>query len=90
MMFKKALPYKVLSGKKTQTRRDIKRRPGVQVFSVGQVIGVRVGYTKYIGAIRIVRRRQENLGEISEEDAKKEGCDSVEEFKKTWINLFGN
>ena len=35
-MFKKALLEKVLSGVKTQTRRDIKRRPGVQVFSVGQ------------------------------------------------------
>lgn len=90
MMFKKALLEKVLSGEKTQTRRDIKRKPGVQVFSVGQVIGVRAGYTKYIGAIRIVRRRQENLGDISEEDAKKEGCHSVEEFKTIWIKLFGN
>jgi hypothetical protein len=35
-MFKKALLEKVFSGEKTQTRRDIKRRPGVQVFSVGQ------------------------------------------------------
>ena len=61
------------------TRRDIKRKPGVQVFSVGQVIGIRAGYTKYIGAIRIVKRRQENLGDISEEDAKKEGCDIIRE-----------
>ncbi|MGD0449755.1 MAG: hypothetical protein ABSA79_01710 [Candidatus Bathyarchaeia archaeon] len=78
-MFKKALLEKVLTGEKTQTRRDIRRKPGVQVFSVGQVIGIRAGYTKYIGAIRIVRRRQENLGEISEEDAKKEGCDIIRE-----------
>ena len=89
-MFKKPLLEKVLSGEKTQTRRDIKRRPGVQVFSVGQVVGIRAGYTEYIGAIRIVGRRQENLGEISEEDAKKEGCDGVEEFRSIWIRLFGN
>ena len=89
-MFKKTLLEKVLSGEKTQTRRDIKRKPGVQVFSVGQVVGIRAGYTKYIGAIRIVGRRQENIGDISEEDAKREGCGSVEEFKIVWIKLFGN
>ena len=88
-MFKRAMLNKILAGEKTQTRRDIKRKPGVQVLRVGQIVGVRAGYTKYVGYIRIIKRRREKLGDISEEDAKKEGCINVEDFRQTWTRLFG-
>jgi hypothetical protein len=89
MMFKRPLLDKILGGQKTQTRRSIKRKPGAQVFSVGDIVGIRAGYTKYVGYIRVTTRRREKLGCITEEDAKKEGCASVEDFKATWGRLFG-
>jgi hypothetical protein len=88
-MFKKALLEKILAGEKTETRRSCKRKPGVQVYDVGQVVGIRGGYTKYSAYIRITAKRREKLDDITEDGTKREGCTSVEDFKATWIRVAG-
>lgn len=89
MLFKKPLLEKILSGQKTQTRRSIKKKRGARVYSVGDKMGVRAGYTKYTAYVIITKRVRQKLGNISEIDAQKEGFSSIEEFKQIWIKLYG-
>jgi hypothetical protein len=89
MMFKKALLEKVLSGEKTQTRRSTQRKPGVRVYEVGEIVGIRAGYTKYTAYIRITGKRKDKIGNITEDDARKEGFASIEDFKQTWVRIAG-
>jgi hypothetical protein len=39
--------------------------------------------------IRILRASQERLGDITAEDAKREGFDTVEAFRKEWEEIHG-
>ena len=39
--------------------------------------------------IRITRRFQQRLGEITPEDVQKEGFGSFDEFKCEWTNIYG-
>jgi hypothetical protein len=85
-LFKKHLLNKVLDGSKTQTRR-IHRRP----LKVGRSYGVRCRrYEPSVAHIKILRASQERLGAISPEDAKKEGFETSEEFRKAWIEIHGS
>ncbi|MHA1834988.1 MAG: ASCH domain-containing protein [Candidatus Baldrarchaeia archaeon] len=89
MLFKRTLLGKILSGEKTQTRRPVTKKRGRQVYSVGQKVGVRNGFKPYVAYIIIKRRYKARLGDITEQDAKKEGFNSVEEFKQFWIEIYG-
>jgi len=40
--------------------------------------------------ILITRRWQERLGDISPEDVKKEGYETLEDFKKAWTDIYGS
>lgn len=84
-MFKRHLLEKVLSGEKTQTRRISKRK-----YKIGKEYRLRKDwYHYYDHRIKIIDRREERLGDITEEDAVREGFNSVKDFKKAWINING-
>ena len=77
----------ILQGKKTQTRRIWKR---IKVKK-GGIYKIRrhIFSKKHYGLIQVTNIRKEKLGDITEEDAKKEGCSSVAEFKKVWKEIYG-
>lgn len=78
-----------MKGEKTQTRRPIERKPGIHVYNMGEKVGVRAGYTKFVAYIVVKKRFRQRLGDISAEDAKKEGFPSTEDFKRAWAALYG-
>jgi hypothetical protein len=83
-IFKPELLKKILEGTKTQTR-----RPGKQRYREGRRYGVRSSrFKKSEAHIVITRSRREKLGDISREDAKKEGFSNVEEFQTTWRRIY--
>jgi hypothetical protein len=84
MLFKADLLAKVLSGQKTQTR-----RLGTKQFTVGSIQPVSSGYTKPAGYIKITRKYRQPLYCMSEKEAKKEGFNSLDEFRQTWIQING-
>jgi hypothetical protein len=72
-----------LQGRKTQTRRTSQRK-----YRVGRYYAIRNRlFGKPQGHIIITRRFQQKLGEISPEDVKKKGYNSLEEFRKAWIEI---
>jgi hypothetical protein len=84
-LFKRELLEKVLQGKKTQTRRIHQ-----QHLRVDHVYGVRCRrFDRSAAHIRILRVREEQLGNITLEDAKKEGFKSLEEFRGAWTEING-
>jgi len=83
MLFKRHHIKKILQGRKTQTRRTSRRK-----YKIGRYYAIRDTYFgKPQGHIIITRRFQQKLGEISPEDVKKEGFNSLEEFRKAWIEI---
>lgn len=85
-VFKRHLLRKVLEGHKTQTRRTHKR-----TLTVGRTYGIRsTRFEKSQGHITITRRFQQKLGDVTEEDAKKEGFKDLKEFKQEWIKIYGS
>ena len=84
-MFHKQHIPKIFSGRKVQTRRLHKRK-----WKVGKVYVLRRNwFDKGIGKILITRRFEQKLGEISPEDVKKEGYNSLEEFRRAWESING-
>ncbi len=83
ILFKQVLrhPEMILKGKKTQTR-----RVGTKRWNVGAVhlAKTQMLSTEYFAKILITGVRQERLGDITLEDAQKEGCKSVEEYIDIW------
>lgn len=86
LLFKPELVELIQSGKKTQTRRTWSR-PRVRVGSVHQVKSSLFGEAHC--QVRISDLRRERLGDISEEDARAEGCNSREEFAQLWRSIHG-
>jgi hypothetical protein len=85
MLFKKPLLEKIIDGSKTQTRRTSK-----QTYKVGQTYGVTCRrYQKSQGHIQILNAKQPRLGDITQEDVKAEGFQTLDEFKETWIKING-
>lgn len=86
MMFKKSLLELVLSGLKTQTRRLHKH-----TLKKGRTYILKKNWVKNTGEyIKINRVAHQRLGDITEEDAEKEGFSSIEEFRKVWISINGS
>ena len=76
---------KIRTGRKTMTRRIHKRE-----WRVGRTYMVRDSpYSRSRLRIRILRKFRQKLGEISEEDIRKEGYSSLEEFKEVWTRIYG-
>jgi len=60
------------------------------MWTVGKAYGIRDKlFAKPEAKILILRRFGQRLGEISEEDAQKEGFKNKEEFMKAWAEIYG-
>jgi len=87
MLFKKKHIEMILAGRKTQTR----RLPGKSAnYSVGRVYAIRDGwFSKAQGYILITRKFRQKLGDINFEEVKKEGYNSLQEFRWAWEEVNG-
>jgi hypothetical protein len=84
-LFKRELLEKVLAGQKTQTRRIHK-----VTLKPGRTYAARcTRFQKAQARILITACRQEKLGAITLEDARKEGFTNPEEFKQAWTEIHG-
>ncbi|MEM1540785.1 MAG: ASCH domain-containing protein [Candidatus Bathyarchaeia archaeon] len=84
-LFKRYNIEKILAGVKTQTRRIHKH-----TWQVGKVYLLRDSwFSKGVAYIIVTRKFRQKLGDITLEDVKKEGYNSLEEFKAEWIKLHG-
>ena len=82
MLFKKHLLCKVLDGSKTQSRR---RCISKMRYRVGSIQPVKATYyEKAQGHIKIDQRFEQRLADMTEEEAKAEGFNSLAEFRKEW------
>jgi len=76
---------KILHEEKTQTRRTHKH-----TWKIGEVYALRdQWFRKPQGYILITRKFRQRLGEISLEDVKKEGYNSLKEFCNAWEEING-
>ena len=61
------------------------------MWTVGRVYSVRDKlFAKPEGKILILRRFGQRLGDVTEEDARKEGFSSKEEFREAWTAIYGS
>ncbi len=81
MLFKRHLAARVKAGTKTQSRRVSKIR-----YREGSIQPIQENYKpgKAKDHIKINRRYEQKLGDMTEEQAKAEGFQSLEEFQKEW------
>ena len=85
-LFKRNLIPLIHQGLKTHTRRTHKNE-----WKIGHTYKIKENYLdKGQGKILITRRFKQQLGNISLEDAKKEGFQTLEEFKSAWREINGN
>ena len=83
LMFKKHHLKMVIAGTKTMTRR-VHKRP----LKAGRVYQLRRDWYHSIPVwINMLKVYKERLGDISEEDARKEGGYTIEEFKEVWRDI---
>lgn len=84
-LFKRRNIHKIHEGQKTQTRRTHKR-----TWKLGKTYSIRASYFgKPEGHIKVTKKFQQKLGDISPEDVKKEGFNSLEAFRKAWEEING-
>lgn len=84
--FKKKFRKKILDGTKTVTRRYKKYGNTGDVFVVELCSGHLERMSRY-KKIKLTNVYSERLGAMTEEEALKEGCDSLEDFKKVWVEI---
>lgn len=84
MLFRSHLAAKVRAGQKTQSRRISKVR-----YREGSIQPVQENYKpgKAKDHIKINRRYEQKLGDVTEEQAKAEGFQSLAEFKEEWVTI---
>jgi hypothetical protein len=84
-LFKRKHVELILRGRKTQTRRIHSHE-----WKLGRVYGVRDKlFGKPVAHILVIRKFKQKLGEISVEDAGKEGYNSLQQFRKAWEEVHG-
>jgi len=88
MLFKPYLVEPILKGAKTETRRLWKRC----LVKVGSNYKAKTNFrsNSAFATIKIAYVRREKLGNINSNDVKKEGCRSLNEFKRIWIDSHGS
>ena len=84
MLFPRKVRDKILAGKKTQTRRI--RRFRKERYALRSIYTERAEECPWI---IITRKFRQRLGDVTEEDAQKEGFANLEEFKREWERLNG-
>lgn len=83
MLFSREQIRLIFEGKKTTTRRLYGLyRLGVQALQPSPI-------SRAIGKIDIIRKYQQRLGDMTEEDARKEGGYTLEEFRQIWQQIYG-
>jgi hypothetical protein len=86
MMFKKDLLDMVISGAKTQTRRRHKH-----TLRKDRIYAVKRNWLETTGDyIQIKKVYPQKLGDVSEEEAHKEGFSGLDEFREAWIRINGS
>ena len=87
ILFKPEHVAPILTGRKTQTRRLVGKRR----WKVGTVHLAKTGYRRdqTFARIRITAVRQERLGDITEEDAVREGYCSAAEYQEVFRRIYG-
>lgn len=86
LTFKRPFLSLILTGKKTQTRRLNGRK-----LQEGHIYAVMDDWTEGPKAyVRIIRKFQQRLGDITPEEIRKEGFNTLEEFKTAWIRCYGS
>ncbi len=88
MLFKPYLVQPILNGTKTETRRLWKRR----LVKVGGSYKAKTSFrsNSTFATISITYIRIERLGSIDSDGVKREGCKSLDEFKRIWIDSYGS
>jgi len=88
MLFKPYLVEPILKGAKTETRRLWKRC----LVKVGSNYKAKTNFrsNSAFATIKIAYIRREKLGKVDSGDVKKEGCRSLNEFKRIWIDSYGS
>ncbi len=86
ILFKKEHKPMILSGVKTQTRRKGKKR-----WNVGSIHMAKTGFRKddAFARILITGVREERLGDITDEDSRKEGYASIEDYRYIFQFIYG-
>ena len=87
MLFKPEHKEMILNGTKTATRR-IWKRPMVKIGGIYKA-KLKMLSKEYFAKIQVTKLYKQCLYSMSDEDAKKEGYESIEEFKKIWIKING-
>jgi len=86
ILFKQKHVQLILDGIKTQTRRIGKKR-----WNIGAIHMCKTSFKK--GAdfahVKILDAREELLGDMTLEDAHAEGYESIEDYKRVFIEIYG-
>lgn len=85
ILFKEQHMKPIQKGEKTQTRR-LWKAPRAKVGSV-HLAKTQMLSTQYFAKLKILDVRLERLGDITPEDARKEGGYTVDEFKSIWWQI---
>ena len=86
ILFKKHFIFPILTGLKTQTRRTWKRPQA----KAGAIHKAKTDYSlRYFAELRILKVSQERLGDITEQDAQKEGGYTLESYKAEFKRVYG-
>jgi len=86
ILFKKSYIEKIINGEKTATRRP--KRPTVKP---GGEYNIRASfYTHLPDRFRVVKRFQQRLGDMTHDDALKEGFTGLDEFREAWEGIYGS
>ena len=88
MLFKPYLVKPIVNGRKTETRRLWKQSH----VKVGSSYKAKTNFSRksVFATIKITYVRKERLGSIDSNGVKKEGCKSLDEFKRIWIDSYGS
>lgn len=87
MLFKARFIEPILQGRKTETRR-LWKQPMVRA---GNTYGARSAYNAdAFATLKILYVRREKLGSIDSEGIRREGCETLEEFKRIWADAYGS
>ena len=84
LLFKREYVPRITDGSKTATR-----RPSRPMIRVGGTYRVRVDFFSYLPErIRVRRIYRQRLGDMTEDDAQREGFASLGEFREEWTKLY--
>ncbi len=85
MLFKPEHIGLILPGRKTQTRR-LWKKPRAKVGAIHKA-KTALFSRDHFALIKITALRKERLGDISLEDVRREGYETLQAFKEEWIRI---